>query len=116
MATARPLLERAARTSPDYPGVAGALAYVYTRVGRTRAADSIVGTLRARGTDDRGRVNLAFASAALGRSDAAFALLERVHWDVPSVIGLRADPLIQPLRSDGRFGALLRDIARDHSR
>jgi serine/threonine-protein kinase len=116
IATARPLLEQAARTSPDYPGVAGALAYAHTRVGRTHTADSIVGTLRARGTDDRGRVNLAFASAALGRLDAAFALLQRVHWDVPSVIGLRADPLLRPLRSDRRFGALLRDIARDHSR
>lgn len=107
---ARQLLERAARTSPDYPGVSGALAYVHARTGSTHAADSIVASLRARATDDRGRVNLAFAYAALGRRDAAFALLQHVEWDVPSVIGLQADPLVRSLRSDPRYAALVSGI------
>jgi tetratricopeptide (TPR) repeat protein len=111
-AAAASLLERAARTSPDYPGVPGALAYVASRAGSSHAADSIVAQLRSRATDDRGRVNLAFASAALGRRDAAFALLQGVRWDVPSVIGLRADPLLRSLRSDARYEALTRALAQ----
>jgi serine/threonine-protein kinase len=111
-AAAASLLGRAARTSPDYPGVPGALAYVASRAGSSHAADSIVAQLRSRATDDRGRVNLAFASAALGRRDEAFALLQGVHWDVPSVIGLRADPLLRSLRSDARYEAFTRALAQ----
>jgi TolB-like protein/tetratricopeptide (TPR) repeat protein len=106
------LLEEATRIAPDYPGASGSLAYVYDRVGRRDAADSIVATLRARATDDRGRVNLAFAYAALGKPDAAFALLQRIDWDVPSLVGLRADPLLRSLRSDPRFAVLVSGIAR----
>jgi serine/threonine protein kinase/tetratricopeptide (TPR) repeat protein len=109
---ARQLLERAATASPDYPGVLGSLAYVYTRAGKPAAAESIVATLRARATDDRGRANLAFAYAALGRADSAFVLLRKLQWDVPSVIGLRADPLLKSLRSDSRYTPLTGEITR----
>jgi serine/threonine-protein kinase len=105
-------LGQAASISPEYPGVRGALAYVYAHTGRTRAADSLVAVLRSRASDDRGRVNLAFASAALGEADASFALLRRVEWDVPSVIGLRADPLLRSLRGDPRYAGLVGDIAQ----
>jgi serine/threonine-protein kinase len=109
---ARQSLERAARASPDYPGVLGALAYVYTRTGMLHAADSIVATLRAHATDDSGRANLAFAYAALDKRDAAFVLLNQLDWDVPSLIGLRADPLLKSLRSDPRYAVLLNTITR----
>jgi len=106
------LLEQAARAMPKYPGVLGALAYVHSRAGRQNAADSIVARLRARAMDDRGGANLAFAYAALGKRDAAFALLKKPEWDVPIIIGLRADPLLRSLRSDPRYAALISDIAR----
>ena len=109
---AKQLLEQAARVAPDYPGVLGALAYVYAQAGRRDAADSIVATLRARATGDRSRANLAFAYASLGDRDAAFALLRQLEWDVPTVIGLRADPLLRSLRSDPRYGMLVTHIAR----
>ena len=109
---AKQLLEQAARASPNYPGVLGALAYVYAQSGSRNAADSIVAALRARATDDRGRANLAFAYGALGRRDAAFALLRSVEWDVPSLHGLRADPLLRSIRSDPRYAALVSDITR----
>jgi hypothetical protein len=70
------------------------------------------GILQARATDARGRVNLAFAYAALDKRDAAFALLGQLDWDVPSVIGLRADPLLRSLRSDPRYAVLVSDIVR----
>ncbi|HUQ21031.1 MAG TPA: protein kinase, partial [Gemmatimonadaceae bacterium] len=109
---AKQLLEKAARASPDYPGVPGALAYVYARAGKQNAADSIVAKLQSRASDDRTRANLAFAYAALGNRDTAFALLRRIQWDVPSMIGLRADPLLRSLRSDPRYAVLVRDIVR----
>jgi TolB-like protein/Flp pilus assembly protein TadD len=113
---AKPFLERTARASPNIPGVLGSLAYVYAREGKRAAADSIVATLRARATDDRGRANLAFAYAALGRTDAAFVLLRQLDWDLPSVLTLRADPLLKSLRSDPRYAQLLAMIAAEPTR
>jgi hypothetical protein len=72
--------------------------------------------LRARATDDRGRANLAFAYAALGRTDAAFVLLRQLDWDLPSVLTLRADPLLKSLRSDPRYAQLLAMIAAEPTR
>jgi DNA-binding SARP family transcriptional activator/TolB-like protein/Flp pilus assembly protein TadD len=109
------LLEQAAGQAPDFPGVQGALAWVYRRTNRQRAADSILAGLEseARTGGPRPRVNLAFAYAALGRTDAAFTLLQDVRWDVPSLIELRADPLLAPLRSDRRYTALLHSLGAD---
>ena len=108
---AEELIEQAARTSPDFRGVPGALAFIYTKTGRRNAADSIIASLRLRATDNRARVNLAFAYAALGRLDESFELLPQVEWDVASVIGLRADPLLRSLRSDPRYARLVTTIA-----
>jgi hypothetical protein len=68
---------------------------------------------QARLGDPRARVNLALAYAALGRVDAAFALFSQVKWDVPSLIELRADPLLEPLRSDPRYHGLLQNIGAE---
>ena len=106
------LLERAAQASPNFPGVLGALAHVYARTGRKAAADSIVATLQARTNTDRGRANLAFAYAALGKTNDAFALMRQLEWDLPSAIGIRADPLLKTLRSDSRYAGLAAEITR----
>jgi eukaryotic-like serine/threonine-protein kinase len=106
----RRTLEAASKAAPTFPGVPGALAHVYQRTGRAAAADSIIADLRQRVDDPRGLANLAFALAALGHLDEAFPLLERARWDVPSVIELRADPLLQNLRADARYARLLQRI------
>jgi serine/threonine-protein kinase len=109
------LLDRAAKGPPGsrgFTGVPGARAFVFQRTGRRPAADSLLRDLEAQAStgDERSRANLAFAHAALGRMDAAFALFNEMPWDVPSLIELRADPLLEPMRSDPRYPALLRRI------
>jgi tetratricopeptide (TPR) repeat protein len=99
-------LEAASKGAPGFPGIPGALAYVYRRTGRAAAADSIIARLRQRSDDPGGLANLAFAFAVLGHLDEAFPLLERMRWDVPSVIELRADPLLRSLRADPRYARL----------
>jgi TolB-like protein/DNA-binding SARP family transcriptional activator/Tfp pilus assembly protein PilF len=104
-------LEDAARQTPDFPGVPGALAHMLRRTGRSAEADSIVAALEQRaGMDSRARMNLAFAHGSSGRIDAAIALLENLRWDVPALIGLRTDPLLEDLRSDPRCVELLQTI------
>jgi DNA-binding SARP family transcriptional activator/TolB-like protein/tetratricopeptide (TPR) repeat protein len=109
------LLEEAAREAPEFTGVPGARAFVRQQTGRQRAADSLLAELEAQAEtgDERARVNLALAYAALGRLDAAFSLFDQVQWDVPSLVELRADPLLRSLRSDPRYPALLRKIGAD---
>jgi DNA-binding SARP family transcriptional activator/TolB-like protein/Flp pilus assembly protein TadD len=109
------LLEQAAKGPPGargFTGVPGARAFVYQRTGRQPAADSLLRELEAQAStgDARARANLAFANAAVGRLDAAFSLFDEVQWDVPTLIELRADPLLEALRSDPRYSALLRRI------
>ena len=114
-ADAGQLLERAAQQAPDFTGIPGARAFVFQRTGRRQAADSLLRDIetQAREGDNRARVNLAFAYAALGRMDAAFTLFDQVQWDVPSVIELRADPLLRPMRADPRYPSLLQKIGAD---
>lgn len=109
-AAALSALETASREAPDYPGVPGALAAVQKRLGRTSVADSILGDLERRRADPRARTNLAFAHAMLGDTDAAFRALDGSRWDVPALIGLRADPLLAGLRSDPRYARLLQSL------
>jgi tetratricopeptide (TPR) repeat protein len=113
---ARQLLERTALQTPRFTGVPGARAVVFRRTGKLPAADSLIAAAeaQARMGDERARVNLAFAHAALGHIDAAFALFDEVRWDVPSLIELRADPLLAPLRADPRYPALLQEVGAGH--
>ena len=112
-ASAGELLERAARQASDFTGMPGARSFVLYRQGRRREADSLLEAVAAesRRGNQRARVNLGFAHAALGRTDAAFQVFEGgVEWDVPALIELRADPLLAPLRADPRYPTLLRTI------
>lgn len=106
------LLERAARRSPHFTGVAGARAFVLQRTGRGSAARSLTRALEAQAAtgDDRARMNLALLHAALGHMDTAFGLFDALAWDIPAVVELRANPLLGPMRSDPRYLALLRKI------
>jgi hypothetical protein len=55
----------------------------------------------------RARINLGLAYAVVGEMDDAFAIFDRVEWDVPSLIELRADPLLAATRADSRYVRLL---------
>jgi adenylate cyclase len=109
------LLEQTAIQAPNFTGVPGARVLVLQRTGRMPAADSLLAYLEAQaGTgDERTRMNLAFAYAVLGRMDAAFALFDQVGWDVPALVVLRTDPLLQALRADPRYPSLLQRIGAD---
>ena len=114
-ADAGQLLERAARQAPNFTGVPGARALVFQRTGRQQDADRLLVAVEAsaRAGDERARVNMALADAALGRVDAAFARFDEVHWDVPSLIDLRANPLLGQMRSNPQYPTLLRKLGAD---
>jgi serine/threonine-protein kinase len=106
-AEALPLLTRAVELAPGFPGAKSALLYTYSRLGQQRAADSLLAEMRAAADDNRARLILAFGHAVLKDNDAAFALLDRVEWDVPSLIEIRANPLLDALRADPRYAEVL---------
>jgi len=100
-------LQQARQLSPGFPGVSAGLVYVYRRTGRPREADAVLAELHAMRESPRARINLGLAYAVVGEMDDAFAIFDRVEWDVPSLIELRADPLLAATRADSRYVRLL---------
>jgi tetratricopeptide (TPR) repeat protein len=100
-------LQQAHRRSPGFPGVSAGLVYVYRRTGRPREADAVLAELHGMPDSPRARINQGLAHAVVGEMDDAFAIFDRVEWDVPSLIELRADPLLAAMRADSRYGRLL---------
>jgi TolB-like protein/DNA-binding SARP family transcriptional activator/Flp pilus assembly protein TadD len=78
------------------------LAYVHARAGRRAEAERF---LKRAKTDPWEGFNIARAHVALGEPDSAFAWLERSSWKWPHRAA-RADPTLDPLRSDPRFTRL----------
>jgi DNA-binding SARP family transcriptional activator/Flp pilus assembly protein TadD len=99
-------LERARKNGPRFPGVTPALAYTYSRMGNTADAADVMAELETQATDDRSSINLGMAKAMTGDLDGSFSILGRVRWDVPTMIALRASPLLEPLRRDNRYATL----------
>ncbi len=110
---ARLHLEQVFATAPDFTGVRGALAYTYAQLGRTANARRLLTEERARVTDrrsgmgQRSRTDYGLALAIMGEYDSAFMMLRTGGWDIPTLIDLRADPLLQRFRSDPRYPELL---------
>jgi eukaryotic-like serine/threonine-protein kinase len=100
-------LDHARSQAPGYPGVMAALAYTYRRIGRDADAERLINELHAAISDERTRINYALGLAALGDADSAFAMLESARWDIPTLIGLRADPLLEDFRRDPRYARTL---------
>lgn len=90
----------------------GLEAGVASRLGRTGEAERALVRLEELGR--RGSYpaySLAVLDASLGRLDAAFAWLERARREhIGSLILVAVDPMLDPLRGDPRFGALLREM------
>ncbi|MGK2963752.1 MAG: protein kinase domain-containing protein [Gemmatimonadaceae bacterium] len=101
------LLEPALSSTPRFPGVRATLAFAYSRAGRTVDARRLSAELRATVKNERARLNLALGYALLGSPDTAFAMLETARWDVPTLIELRANPLLDGFRADPRYRVLL---------
>lgn len=101
------LLEPAVKSAPRFPGVRATLAYAYSRGGRHADSRRVAAELRASVRDERARLNLALGHALLGNPDTAFAMLQTARWDVPTLIELRANPLLSGFRADPRYRVLL---------
>jgi TolB-like protein/Flp pilus assembly protein TadD len=94
------------------PDVAGDLAYVYGRWGRTREARQALASLETRARQGYASP-LAFASAYIGLGDVnrAFQWLDRAYAERNSdLIWLAVDPYYDLLRPDPRFTALVKKM------
>jgi tetratricopeptide (TPR) repeat protein len=109
-AQALPHLREAYRETPNYPGVSGAFAYTLRRLHRTAEADSVVRRLYQQNATNRSQINVAYHHAISGSMDSAFTIFSRVQLDLPTLIALRADPLLTGLRADPRYPQLLARI------
>jgi tetratricopeptide (TPR) repeat protein len=102
------------RTVPVNGGRAD-LGRAYAAAGRTADAEREVAALEALGA--RGFAvgyEIALVEAALGRRERALAALERGVVDQSQLIGsLRAEPALDALRADARFGAVVRSLRLD---
>ncbi|HEX6576296.1 MAG TPA: protein kinase [Gemmatimonadaceae bacterium] len=104
------LLEQALRLAPGFPGVRAALAYTCRLAERPADAQAITQAMEQSASDPTSVTTLALGYAVLGEHDKAFEMLETVRWSVPTLILLRADPLLARFRADPRYPQLL---ARD---
>ena len=103
--------ERAAQVSHGALGVGAA--HAYATAGRTEEARRLLGNLEADSRDDDVRDWFFFAGvhAALGEKDVAFAWLEQALENDDYFLTFAGEsPWMDPLRSDPRFGELLRRI------
>jgi tetratricopeptide (TPR) repeat protein len=90
--------------------VKGALAHAYAVSGQTSEARKIIADLTDRSSQTYSPpFDVAVAYAGLGDYDQAFAWLERAYDErARNMLSLKVNPLLDPLRSDPRFGALIR--------
>ena len=109
-AQALPNLQEAYAETPTFPGVAAALEYTLRRLNRTAEADSVVRLLYKEDPTNRSRINIAYHEAVSGNMDSAFSMLSRVQLDLPTLIGLRVDPLLAGFRRDARYAELFARI------
>jgi thioredoxin-like negative regulator of GroEL len=93
-----------------FPGIVAARINALRMLGRTGEAAAALATLRRGPRDMRTNFELGLASAYIGELDLAFDHFGQVSWDVPTVIVLRTDPLLEPLRVHRRYPSLLRAL------
>ena len=105
-------LQRAAHDSGRAPAVLGLLALAYAGLGRHAAAHRLVDELEARSSTETvppGAIALAYIGA--GDTSHAIASLQEVYDSHDNyAIYMRADPLLDSLRTDTRFQLLCRRL------
>jgi tetratricopeptide (TPR) repeat protein len=102
-------LERVWQLVPGFPGTLGALAFAHRQAGHLAAADSVM-RLIGPARDGRASLFLGQALAIRGEIDSALPQLERAKWSLASLVNLRADPLMIPLRNDPRYPGLIKQL------
>jgi serine/threonine-protein kinase len=104
-------LQGAVTLSQD-PLLLGALAHAYARAGQREQGLKLVAELERMDREADEFVapfGLVYAYAGFGQNDQAFALIERdFAMRTHRMTWLDVDPLLEPLRSDPRFGDLVR--------
>lgn len=109
----RAILEfQAAKALSGLPSVDGLIGYASARSGRRREAETILAKLQKR-TSAQGfsHYEIALVYTALGDPDRAFKSLDRAIDTREWFVGmLKVDSLLDPLRSDPRYGHLLQRV------
>jgi hypothetical protein len=86
------------------------LASANARAGRSREARRILSEIEA-GKEFADPFQLATVYAALGDFDTAFRCLERSYNDrSPQIAFILSEPRLDPIRSDARFGELVKKL------
>jgi DNA-binding winged helix-turn-helix (wHTH) protein/Flp pilus assembly protein TadD len=108
---------RRLRQSSSGSNIAGHLAYVLGRAGRTSEAAAIVADLeRCFGQEPFDPYQIALGYLGLGETDSVFDWLRRaLEHRSRDIVLLGVSPIVDPIRRDTRFAALLREagLARD---
>jgi TolB-like protein/DNA-binding winged helix-turn-helix (wHTH) protein/cytochrome c-type biogenesis protein CcmH/NrfG len=105
-------LEKAVARSGRLPKILGLLAQVYGLAGKKHQAQKIVDELKESSRHHYVFPSVfAYAYLGLGDKDQALTFLERAYEEQdPELFYLRVSPLLDPLRSEPRFQALLRRV------
>jgi DNA-binding SARP family transcriptional activator/Tfp pilus assembly protein PilF len=102
-------IDRALKVVPGHPRALYASALIYNQMGRrdlARQAFAHADTSNENYAPYRGMLY-----AAEGRADSAFHWFDRVErWGLQSMLNLRADPHLHPVRGDPRYRDLLRRL------
>jgi Flp pilus assembly protein TadD len=98
-------------SGPD-PYLDGLLGYSYARSGNNAAAKRLLGELKQRSRRDYvPAFSMALIYIGLGEKDPAFDLLNKSYSDRSSyLVYAKADPLLDTVRADPRFKALLEQM------
>jgi len=96
----------------DQPHALGHMGNAYARMGREARAREMISELQKHvQSTGIGRYEIALVYAGLGEKDEAFAWLEKSFAARDKGLTyLKVDPCLDPLRSDSRFGDLLRRV------
>jgi serine/threonine-protein kinase len=102
-------LAKAVELAPRWSFALANMAYVLARSGRASEAREY---LRRAKMEPQGTFYIGRAHVALGEADSAFVWLERSQWRWAHR-AVRADPALDPVRSDPRFAQLMARVDRE---
>jgi len=105
-------LERAAELAPGDPFVISILAYARARAGDGQQARRLLQQLREMSTERYvSPAYFALVYAGLGDNDAAFEWAQKAYEErSPLLVRLKAEPMMDVVRGDPRFAALLKQV------
>jgi tetratricopeptide (TPR) repeat protein len=109
-------LEKTRNLAENLPMAHALLAHAYATAGRRAAAQSELSVLTAMAKHRYVPPSyFAIIAVAMGNKDEAFAYLQKSYQDrSEQLLYLKVEPLVDPLRGDSRFDALLRQTGLSH--